>query len=350
MSFPFIFPKYRKPFKVKVKEAIITAIILVIVILCVYLYLDSNVSRDYITSDSMLSVDTSYKSKFEKLVKKVEDGMQTGIPSHDDSGITLGMEIPVTPGSGDWASFPADSKTITKSSTYINMAGFSYSDTAAKELDRSIYNPFFLEQCVVYNPHGVVKFLDKYITVATGTYLAYKLGLDAGNDCGKMYRVTLSTGSTYDIIVIDTKGAGATEHVLSTPGYNKDGYVTLGHPDGANGFCLTEFYRLCTWQSQYGAPKYYPIRGVAKKGSNTDNGIDYPNTVTFKEDDFGKASGTGVAIHKLEPFSGDVVKFQQIVDPEATRIWEEVTKKYYDEGYAGKAVVYDKGGTVCTHQ
>lgn len=355
MSTAVSYDKYEKMVKRQKRKRIFTISLIVIALLllsiCI-MYFVSDVNAVNLVYVESGVVNPSYKDGFERLLSNAGSDSPTGVPSYDDSGLIFGDTINVTPGSGNFDVLPSTMHTYTKTVSYINKCAdslFYGKDNMAYDNAKLLYNPYFLDDCTVYRPSGLIKYLDRYVLCATGTWIAYLAGYEYGERGTALYRVELDTGITYDICVVDYKGAGAEKYTYPIqPGYNSNGKrLTVCHLSSATEACFTEFYVLgddVTLDSNY-----YPIR--ANEGM-ANVGIDYEHTMKFSDTEVritntqdGRPNGS---FNETAEYRGNVISFTPIEDPTAIALIEE-SIKLYDENIKGTGKVYDAGGVVCTH-
>lgn len=300
-----------------VKLAIIG--ILLIVVLVVYLIVDTEISRDYSISDSQGEMSMSYKYGFEKLVKTIENGGMTGIPTYDDSGVMYGKRVDITVGSGDFVRFNEVTDTKTISNEGINNQKWHPTWSGAFPM---FYSTKFLNSCVLYDQSGVVKLFDRYILTATGEYWPHILGSPVYS--GTTIRVILEDSRYFDIICTDSKSNGDPLSLNTPDGKWSMGHKTLNPSGSTYSGCICEFTTIKFDSS------IYPINISTSPYRPT---MDY-------EKSFGEIrldplyAGITNSFQKIHEFKGNIVAMQLIVDPrveEILRIAEAEVKPYQDK-------------------
>ena len=313
MNVPFVSSKYEKPFKVKVMEAVFTATVLVVIVLCVYLYLDSTTNREYVIADSSSCMDTSYKNRFEKLVSNINEGMQTGIPSYDDAGVTYGDTIQITKGVGDFVNLTNEKGPVVKSFTSTN----TFTKWSPTLTGQYMLNGHLYKNCTMYKPGGIVKLFDRYIFTAVGTYWADAFGLP--EDRGATYRIHLDNGNYYDILVVDTKSFGDANAVNAPSG------KSIGH-SSSQGVCLTEFYRIDVNNSDR-----YPVR--PQIGNRP--GVDYESVLDVRNVEYSPSEdNTSLKMGNFNystTYKGEIVAVQRIIDPRVEQVLDEALAAYHED-------------------
>lgn len=294
----------RIPLHIRIKIMIVLAIISVIAIISTYLYCDYIVSKDLVLISSYDNqFITSYKDRFEILDQKVEDKLQTGIPSVDNTDTPVGNEILITPGKGDFVNLKGYKVNNKSYTNYNNTSmGVQY-DTG-----RIAYSELFHKNSVLYETSGIVKLYDKYIPAAIGTYWANKYGLK--NSGGATYKITMDNGKEYYIIIMDVKNPGD-----SKSRNDPSGKYSIGHYKGDGTICLTEFYRI-TFNANY------PIGTIHRK-------MDYPNLVKEIKDD-SKDVGISITMGNFnfhKQYEGTIKSFQLVEDPKVKDLYEQMRKE-----------------------
>lgn len=249
------------------------------------------------------------------LAYSLRSGGMTNIPDVDDKTVTYKKRIDITKGQGDFVNISKDGSLTVKSYTRFNNNTSPYYSTLTAPY---FVNDLLLKECVDYEPDGVVKLFDRYIFVAVGTYWADAFGLTEG-DRGNTYRVYLSTGSTYDIICVDTKSANDIGTSVNSPSGK-----SIAHAKSNNRYCVTEFYILSHGSN-------YPIK--KKLGSNPE--INYKNIMkhgsnryTEGESDLANTMGDfGV----IPEFSGEVIALELIEDTRVIELLDTAIPLYIEK-------------------
>lgn len=310
----------RLPVTIKLKIMAIITIICVVGVLAFYLFCDSEVTRDYIESDTQVYHNQSYKNNFDKLIKDVEDNKQTGIPTVDDAGIVYSDKIEITNGYGDFVNLDASWTNNVKSITEYNrwdwlgdslQFAFAYSKTLHSE-------------CTLYERSGIVKVYDRYILGALGTYWAKAFGLS--NVVGETFRFHMDNGVYYDVMCVDTKRTGDTDpNSLSIN--DPTGQYSIGHYKGSNQVCLTEFDIINFNVSTYPINPSYD----GEKAKTPD--MNYPELMELKDDPAHQyQSGS---FNELPIYHGNVVAVEHINDPKAKELFRQAvieTNEYRKQG------------------
>lgn len=296
------------PIKKKFREVLILSSVVIIILLLVYIYIDSSVSREYVMLDSKSQVDSSYRSKFQRLIHNIEEGYMTGIPSYDDAGVMYGDTITITKGRGEFANIREDYNTSSKSYTAYN--NFNWNSTS--EQYTFAYSSLLHENSVLYNNSGVVKLYDRYVWSAIGTYWSEAFGLNANT--GQTYRVYLDTGINYDIICFDVKNPGD-ELILNSVSNNK----SIGHLKGTAGtgynVCITEFNVI-------DFSRNYPTRSAS--GSRPE--MKYDQLFDIRTDSSHNVNIIG-SYNVIPEFRGNVIAIQLINDPAVQEIFSNARQE-----------------------
>lgn len=283
----------------------IIALAFVITIVGTYLFVDANVSRDYVL-DEISTIDTTntYKRGFVDLVGDIENGRPTGIPSIDEAGTITVQKIEITKGDGDFKNIPSNYKTNFKSYTYYN--DISWDSTSPQSV--FAYSQTLSDNSTLYTGSGVRKLFDKYSWCAIGTYWADKFGLDTCT--GKTFRIHMNNGRSYDIVCFDTKSPHDSNSINSV-----DGNLCIGHSANGN-VCLTEF-DLVNFNGNY------PIT----KGNNKMKGIDLSEKDRSNDHaSYSNVLSTG-SLNGIPEYQGEVTHIELIEDPKVMEIVSRAVKE-----------------------
>lgn len=296
--------------KSTIKHGIIVSVIFLLLILIVYLIIDSTVSQDYITDTNQIVNNGTYREGFEKLVSDIRNNVPTGIPSIDDSGVSYGEKVEITKGSGDFVEVKPAWDTKTKSYTSYNNRNWS---TTAPQYTFA-YSKLLHKESTLYERSGIVKLFDRYTWTAVGKYWSKRFNLST--DTGSTYRVFLDTGATYDIICFDVKAdvdgnpnaSGYVDRVINAPNGLSIAHGSQPVNSLTNSLCFTEFDVINFDTS-------YPIREAS--GSQHPK-MEYNKLLTLKDDVTHIETDGGYQV--IPEFRGNVIAFQVIDDPKVKDI------------------------------
>lgn len=294
---------YKNRIKHKLMKHIFNIIVFIIIIIIVYLYFDSQSTKEYLYSNNESVINYSYKLRFKSLVDDINNNKTTGIPSYDDANIILGEKIEITPGYGDFVNLKSDQQYYTKSIGYHNCLPVNSTSIPI------LYNDPVISNSTFYDRSGVTKLLDRYTFSAVGTYWKYIFNNTSNR--GSTYRVYTDTGIYYDIICVDTKST-ENHDSDSTSVNTPNGKYSICHYKGGTSNCVTEIYRL-NFDKNYPT---YTRSGVTTIYPDKEN---LKNDVTHIEEHH--------SMNNIPEFKGNVIAIQKIEDKRV----EDILKQSVEE-------------------